>query len=254
MHVDRAEQLADAARVISDGAPHRALFFEGDEGIGKTALLIELHQRHGDSTVCHVDLATTWAAFDVLNRICWQASGQGIAMDSFRALKQRYGEVPTVNFHGMSMDRSHLDIALSVNADRETQNSAMSDELVARLAESATGSGSGSGSGPIVVLDGFDRCEPPLQRWISTSFLPDLLATRRITVFLAGRSVPSLSHPYAGAVRNLILPPFDAATVQEWIDLVGIEELKGSAEELCSRLDGLPSAISEFLSHFTREG
>ncbi|MFI6143927.1 hypothetical protein [Streptomyces sp. NPDC051109] len=250
MHVDRARQLADTARMIRDGAPHRALFFEGDEGIGKTALLIEVHRRHGDSTVCYVDLATTWAAFDVLNHIYRQASGQGIRMDSFRALKQRYGEVPTVNFHGMSMDRSHLDIALSVNADRETQNSAMSDELVARLAESATG----PGSGPIVVLDGFDRCEPPLQSWISTSFLPDLLATRRITVLLAGRSVPSLSHPYAGAVRNLILPPFDAATVQEWIDLAGIEELKGSADELCSKLDGLPSAISEFLSHFTREG
>ncbi|MFF4853034.1 hypothetical protein [Streptomyces sp. NPDC001194] len=250
MHVDRVEQLAHAARVIGDRASHRALFFEGDEGIGKTALLIEVHRRHGDSTVCYVDLATTWAAFDVLNHIYRQASGQGIRMDSFRALKQRYGEVPTVNFQGMSMNRSHLDIALSVNADRETQNSAMSDELVARLAESATG----PGSGPIVVLDGFDRCEPPLQNWISTGFLPDLLATRRITVFLAGRSVPSLSHPYAGAVRNLILPPFDAATVQEWIDLAGIDELKGSAEELCSRLDGLPSAISEFLSHFTREG
>ncbi|MFF4099543.1 hypothetical protein [Streptomyces sp. NPDC001903] len=250
MHVDRVEQLAHAARLISDGASHRALFFEGDEGIGKTALLVEVHRRHGDSTVCYVDLATTWAAFDVLNHIYRQASGQGIRMDSFRALKQRYGEVPTVNFQGMSMNRSHLDIALSVNADRETQNSAMSDELVARLAESATG----PGSGPIVVLDGFDRCEPPLQSWISTGFLPDLLATRRITVFLAGRTVPGLSHPYAGAVRNLILPPFDAATVQEWIDLAGIEELKGSAEELCSRLDGLPSAISEFLSHFTREG
>ncbi|MFD7083926.1 AAA family ATPase [Streptomyces sp. NPDC059918] len=250
MHVDRVEQLAHAARVIGDGAPHRALFFEGDEGIGKTALLIEVHRRHGDSTVCYVDLASTWAAFDVLNHICRQASGQGIPMDSFRALKQRYGEVPTVNFQGMSMNRSHLDIALSVNADRETQNSAMSDELVALLAESATA----PGSGPIVLLDGFDRCEPPLQSWISSSFLPDLLATRRITVFLAGRSVPSLSHPYAGAVLNLILPPFDAATVQEWIDLVGIDELKGSAEELCGRLDGLPSAISEFLSHFTREG
>ncbi|MEV0990700.1 hypothetical protein [Streptomyces sp. NPDC049949] len=250
MHVDRVEQLAHAARVIGDGDSHRALFFEGDEGMGKTALLIEVHRRHGDSTVCYVDLATTWAAFDVLNHIYRQASGQGIRMDSFRALKQRYGEVPTVNFRGMSMNRSHLDIALSVNADRETQNSAMSDELVARLAESATE----PGSGPIVVLDGFDRCEPPLQSWISTGFLPDLLATRRITVLLAGRSVPSLSHPYAGAVRNLILPPFDAATVQEWIDLAGIDELKGSAEELCSRLDGLPSAISEFLSHFTREG
>ncbi|MFD5512787.1 hypothetical protein ACFWIB_34225 [Streptomyces sp. NPDC127051] len=250
MHVDRAQQLADAARVISDGASHRALFFEGDAGIGKTALLIEVHQRHGDSTVCYVDLATTWAALDVLNHICWQASDQGIRMDSFRALKQRYGEVPTVNFHGMSMDRSHLDLALSVNADRETQNSALSDELVARLAESATG----PGSGPILLLDGFDRCEPPLQSWISTSFLPNLLTSRRITVFLAGRSVPSLSHPYAGVVRNLILPPFDAATVQEWIDLVGVEELKGSAEELCSKLDGLPSAISEFLDQFPREG
>ncbi|MET9962465.1 hypothetical protein ABZ128_25950 [Streptomyces sp. NPDC006326] len=249
MHVDRAEQLAHANRLIGADASHRALFFEGAEGIGKTALLIEVHRRHGDSTVCYVDLGTTWTLLDVLNSIARQADEQGIPMDAFRALKQRYGDLPPVNLQGLSMNRSHLDLALSVNADRETQTSALSDEIVARLAESA----SADGSGPVVVLDAFDRCEPPMQGWLSGGFVPDLLATRRITVLLAGRTVPGLSHPYSGVVQNLILPPFDTATVREWIELAGIDELKDAAEELHAHSGGLPSAIAEFLSHFKRE-
>lgn len=248
MHVDRVEQLAQAERLINAGSAHRALFFAGEEGIGKTALLIEVHRRHSDSTVCYVDLGTTWTMLDVLNAISRQADEQGVRMDAFRALKQRYA-VPSVDLRNLSMNRSHLDLALHVNADRETQTSALCDEVVARLAESA----SADGSGPIVVLDAFDRCEPPMQSWLSGGLVPDLLATRRITVLLAGRSVPTLSHPYSGVVQNLILPPFDTATVREWIELADVEDLKDAAEELHAHSGGLPSAIAEFLSHFKRE-
>ncbi|MCC0099887.1 hypothetical protein K7B10_34920 [Streptomyces flavotricini] len=51
-----------------------------------------------------------------------------------------------MNFRRMSMNRPHPDIALTVHADRETQNSAMS-ELVARRAESATERGSATRQG-----------------------------------------------------------------------------------------------------------
>ncbi|MBT2404216.1 MULTISPECIES: AAA family ATPase [unclassified Streptomyces] len=247
--MDRVEQLTRAARTISEGTPHRALFFEGEEGIGKTALLEEMHRRHGDSTVCYVDLGTSWAESDVLDAIARQASRQGVPMDSFRALRQRYGELPSVNLHGASMNRSHLEIALSVNSDRKTQNSALCDELVALLGESAPP----GGLGPIVLLDSFDRCEAPMQGWITSGFLPDLLSTGRISVFLAGVRVPSLSYPESTVTETLILPPFDTATVQEWIDLAGIERLKGSADIVCTGTAGLPSAIKEFLAHFTGE-
>ncbi|MFD9302221.1 AAA family ATPase [Streptomyces sp. NPDC060048] len=244
MHVDRAEQLADAAHMISGAAAHRALFFEGQEGIGKTALLREMHRRHGENNVFYVDLGSSYAEFDVLNEIARQASGQGIRMDAFRALKQRYGDLPTVSFTNASVNRSHVDIALSVNANRDAQKSALSDELVATLNELAPE------VRPVLLMDGFERCEPPMRDWISGSFLPDLLAGRRIAVFLAGQVVPTLRHPHAGVTRTLVLPLFDTRTVEEWIELAGIDALKGHADLVRTGTAGLPSVIKEFLSNF----
>ncbi|MEU0660064.1 hypothetical protein [Streptomyces lavendulocolor] len=248
MHVDRADQLADAALTISGGAAHRAIFFEGREGIGKTALLSEMRRRHTDSSVFYVDLGDHYAEWEVMNAIARQAAGQGIRMDAFRALKQRYGDLPTVLFDGAHVNRSHVDIALSVNANREAQQSALADELVATLHEAATD------TRPVLLLDGFEQCEPPLRDWLTTSFVPDLLSGRRIAVFLAGRVVPRLSEAYAGSIRTLVLPPFDTRTVEEWIELAGIEELKGLAQVVCTGTAGLPGVINEFLANFPSAG
>ncbi|WP_327687322.1 hypothetical protein [Streptomyces sp. NBC_00467] len=245
MHVDRVQQLDEAARAVGGSEPHRALFFEGQEGIGKTALLTELHRRHSDTTIFYVDLGDMFSESDVLGAVARQASRQGVRMDSFRALRQRYGEAPSVVFNHAEIKKANVDLALNVNSNRRMQNDALTDELVAALGESA------HSSRIIMLLDSFEKCQAPLSDWIRRDLLPELLTSGRVGVFLAGRSVPSLQPQHSGLTRTLALPPFDPSIVEEWIALSGIEALKGLGHVIWGGTGGLPSMIKEFLSNYS---
>jgi hypothetical protein len=244
VHVDRVEQLEHATRTASGGEQHRALFFEGSEGIGKTALLKEMHLRHAEAITFYVDLGTLFAESDVLNELARQASRQGVRMDSFRALRQRYGETPSITFNQAEINRSSIDLAINVSRDRSLQNAALTDEVVASIGESA------SEKRAIIFLDSFEKCGMPMRDWISSTLLPDLLGKQHVSIFLAGRNVPSLHHPHAIFTRTLVLPPFDASIVEEWIEASGIEDLKGLGQVVWRGTAGLPSMIEEFLSNY----
>ncbi|MFE7275785.1 AAA family ATPase [Streptomyces sp. NPDC057623] len=245
MHIDRSEQLNDAARAIGGNGPHRAVFFEGAEGVGKTSLLTEVHRRHSDRITLYVDLAVAYDQTDVLATIAREASVKGLRTDSFRTLQQRYAELPSVVIRDSEIKKSNVEMAFNVNGDRKLQNSVLTDELVATLAAAR------AEQAPVLLLDSFEKCQKPMRDWLC-GFLNGLLAAPEVTVFLAGRSVPTLTHPDAARrTRTLVLNPFDTAIVEEWIELTGIEDLKGLGSVIWRGTAGLPARISEFLSNFS---
>ncbi|MFI7143257.1 hypothetical protein ACIBQ5_37895 [Streptomyces massasporeus] len=245
MHIDRSEQLDEATRAIGGNGPHRALFFEGVEGVGKTSLLTEVHRRNSDRVTLYVDLAAAYDQSEVLSLIAREASAKGLRMDSFRTLQQRYAELPPITISDSEIKKSNVEIAVSVCGDRKLQNSLLTDELIATLGEAR------AERAPIVLLDSFEKCQTPMRDWLC-QLLSGLLTAPEVTVFLAGRSVPTLSHPDAARrTRSLVLNPFDAAIVEEWIELVGIEDLKGLESVVWRGTAGLPARISEFLSNFS---
>ncbi|MEU2748414.1 AAA family ATPase [Streptomyces collinus] len=246
MHVDRSQQLDDAARAIGGNSPHRALFFAGEEGIGKTSLLDEVLRRHPDRAALYVDLATAFDESDVLGALSLEASARGLRMDSFRTLRQRYAEQPSVTISDTEIKKSDVEITVNACRDRRLQNLVLTDELVATLA------GHRGQDAPVILLDSFERCQSPMREWLCGTLLRGLLAAPDVTVFLAGRSVPTLGHPQSAALtRTLVLAPFDAALVEEWIELAGIEELKGLGSVIYGGTAGLPARISEFLSNYS---
>ncbi|GAA4963283.1 hypothetical protein GCM10023238_33400 [Streptomyces heliomycini] len=208
--------------------------------------MAEICRRNFDRSALYVDLGTAYDESDVLGVIAREASAEGLRMDSFRTLRQRYAETPSVTISDSEIKKSNVEIAVSVCNNRKLQNSVLTDELVATLATAR------AERAPVILLDSFEKCQAPMREWLCGNLLPGLLRAPDVTVFLAGRSVPRLNRPDAAALaRTLVLAPFDAAVVEEWIELAEIEELKGLGSVIWGGTAGVPARISEFLSNFS---
>ncbi|MEU9863067.1 hypothetical protein AB0D99_19570 [Streptomyces sp. NPDC047971] len=238
VHVDRAAQLADAARVAAGTRDRQALFYEGPADIGKTSLLLEIHRRHATAGSYYVDLGRIVEKNDVLAHIARQARRQEIPVDAFQTVRDRLAQAGSLSVNDMRARNSSITMVVNVFKDRKLQLDAMSDALLDTLTAPPRQ--------PVICLDGFEQCEAPMRDWLSDDLLPDLLSRRGTSVFLAGRQVPRLGRPYAALTRTMALPPFDVATVEEWISTLGFDSLKGEGARIHTHHGGVPGLIREF--------
>ncbi|MFG2483951.1 hypothetical protein ACGFSI_14465 [Streptomyces virginiae] len=247
-HIDRAEQLEAAARLTArdaerDGAGHRerqGLFFEGPQGIGKSSLLWEIYERHAPDGAYFLDLPRIPAEHHVLESLAMQARGNQVNVPSYESTRTRFAEQSAqthVDFDNVRMRNSTFQL-LAAAQDRTLQTASLSDALLGNLVADARR--------PVICLDGFEACAQPMRDWLGRSLLPNLLSRREISVFVAGRQLPSLTRPYTSAVRTLVLPPFDVQAVQEWIESLGIVSLKDEATAIQQVHGGIPELLDEF--------
>ncbi|MER7821289.1 hypothetical protein ABTX85_01740 [Streptomyces sp. NPDC096097] len=247
-HIDRAEQLEDAARLTArgtegDGAGHRerqGLFFEGPQGIGKSSLLWEIYERHAADGAYFLDLPRIPAEHHVLESLAMQARRNQVNVPSYESTRTRFAEQSAqthVDFNNVRIRNGTFQL-LAAAQDRTLQTASLSDALLGNLVADARR--------PVICLDGFEACAQPMRDWLGRSLLPNLLSRREISVFVAGRQLPSLTRPYAGSVRTLALPPFDVAAVHEWIESLGIVGLKDEAAAIQQVHGGIPELLDEF--------
>ncbi|MCB8908153.1 MULTISPECIES: AAA family ATPase [unclassified Streptomyces] len=238
VHVDRAEQLADAASVAAGTRDRQALFFEGPAEIGKTSLLLEIHRRHVPAGVYLVDLERVVEKTDILSELARQARRQDVPVDGYQTVRARFAQAGSLSVNDMRARNSSINMVVNVFKDRKLQLEAMSDALLDTL--------TGPSRRPVICLDGFEHCEAPMREWLGTHLLPDLLSRRGISVFVAGRHVPRLAQPHASVVRTMALPPFDVDTVEEWITTLGFDSLKGQGTKIHTNHGGVPGLLREF--------
>ncbi|MEV0477968.1 hypothetical protein [Streptomyces prunicolor] len=239
-HVDRAEQLESAALVIARDTERQALFFEGPEGIGKSSLLVEIYERQAAEGVYFVDLARMAAQADVLNELARQARRQGVQVPSYQSTRTRLAESAQVTFDHVRARSTTINVVLAAAADRSIQLASLSDALLDNLVSGARS--------PVICLDGFEACAAPMRDWLGRDLLPDLLAQPHVSVFVAGRQVPRLSHPHVSSVHTMALPPLDVNAVQEWIETLGFSSLKDEAAAIHETHGGIPGLIDSFLA------
>lgn len=246
-HIDRAEQLESAARLTArntrQSGERQALFFEGPQDIGKSSLLFEIYERHAASDVYFVDLSRMVVELEVLEALAVQARSQQVDVPSYRAARDRFARQPgpvQVEFANVRVRNSAIQLITQAE-DRGLQTASLSDALLDNLVADARR--------PVVCLDGFEACAQPMRDWLGRSLLPNLLSRREVSVFVAGREVPRLSRPYSGAVHTLVLPPFDVAAVQDWIETLGFASLRGRAVAIQEMHGGVPGLLAEFFAY-----
>ncbi|MFD0573710.1 hypothetical protein ACFQ0T_36435 [Kitasatospora gansuensis] len=203
-HIDRAEQLSRAARLASgEETGQRALFFEGPEGIGKSSLLFEIHDRHRENGAYFVDLERTVREYDVLETLAIQARGQRVETPSYRTARDRFAEQAgslNVEFTNVRARASAFQI-IGQTEDRILRTAALSDALLDNLLA--------DDRRPVFCLDGFERCGQPMRKWLGDSLLPNLLSRKDAGVFLVPGGAPADppglhlgAHHGAAAVRR----------------------------------------------------
>ncbi|MEU6096189.1 AAA family ATPase [Streptomyces sp. NPDC047079] len=240
VHVDRAEQLAHAADIAAARTQRRALFLEGQEGIGKTSLLLEIYRQHTTGGVYFVDLGRMVSQVDVLNELARQARQQEIPVPGYRTARSQFTQSAQVQVNDLRARNSSISLVINASIDRSIQLTSLSDALMENLASDARR--------PVICLDGFEHCEAPMRDWLGRDLLPDLLTQPGTSVFLAGRNIPRLSQPHVSSVHTMVLPPFGVDAVQEWIDSLGFHSLKRRAVRIHDMHDGIPGLIDEFFS------
>ncbi|MYV51694.1 hypothetical protein [Streptomyces sp. SID3212] len=248
-HIDRAEQLESAARLTAregEGDEERqALFFEGPQEIGKSSLLLEIYERHSANGVYFVDLSRTAAEHDVLESLAMQARRQEVAVPAYRTTRDRFAErssSPQVDMTNVRMRHATFQL-IAQGEDRGLRTASLSDALLDNLVAEARR--------PVICLDSFEACARPMRDWLARSLLPNLLSRREVSVFVAGRQVPRLSHPDTALVRTLVLPPFDVRAVREWIETLGFTSLTEKAAAIQEANGGVPGLLHEFFADHT---
>ncbi|MGC5035193.1 hypothetical protein ACPXCS_17930 [Streptomyces sp. DT190] len=252
-HIDRAEQLRNAARVTGREAAQegdrQALFFEGPENIGKTSLLFEIYRRHRSDGAYYVDLEDTSQEGEVLEALAAQAQWQGVGSPSYRTTRDRIvqqSRSAQISLHNVRARQSTIQL-LSASKDRLLETASMSDAVLDDLV--------GGVRRPVICLDGFEVCAGPMRNWLGRHLLPKLLSRREVSVFVAGRELPRVPSAFAEAVHTLVLPPFDVAAVEEWIEELGLDDLRDSAVSIYSRYGGVPGLLAEFFrQHADKRG
>ncbi|MFJ4618177.1 hypothetical protein [Streptomyces sp. NPDC088812] len=252
-HIDRAEQLRSAARVTGrdDGAngERQAMFIEGPKDIGKTSLLFEIYQRHRADGAYYVDLEYTPQEGEVLEALAAQARRQGVESPSYRTTRDRIVEqsrITHASLHNVRARNSTIQL-LSASKDRVLETASMSDALLENLVAGARR--------PVICLDGFEACAKPMRNWLGRALLPNLLSRREVSVFVAGQHLPWLPRVYSESVHTLVLPPFDVSAVQEWIEELGLADLRDKAVAIHERHGGVPGLLAEFFDqHVEKRG
>ncbi|MEV5733772.1 hypothetical protein [Streptomyces sp. NPDC052292] len=246
-HIDRVEQLAKAARLTARDAQrdegHKALFFEGPEHIGKSSLLFEIYERHKRDGVYFVDLSRTAMDRDVLEALAMQARSQQVDVPSYRTTRDRFAEQAASTQVSLTNVRAR-DSAIQLltrSEDHSLRTDALSDALLDNLI--------GDSRRPVFCLDAFEACAQPMRDWLGRRLLPNLLTRREASVFVAGREVPRLSHPYSRAVHTLALLPFDVDAVSDWIEALGFVSLRDKAVTIQRTHGGVPGLLAEYFAY-----
>ncbi|WP_129308379.1 ATP-binding protein [Streptomyces sp. L2] len=245
-HIDRADQLARVARLTARdahrGEDRQAMFFEGPGDIGKSSLLLEIYERHGDQGVYFVDLSRVATERDVLEALAMQARSQRVDVPSYRTTRDRFAEQSAstqVSLSNVRARNSAIQL-LTQSEDRGLQTDALSDALLDNLMSDSRR--------PVICLDSFEACAQPMRQWLGRKLLPNLLTRPEASVFVAGRELPSLSRPYSRAVHTMVLPPFDVGAVHDWIETLGLASLQDKAVTIQQAHGGVPGLLAAFFA------
>jgi hypothetical protein len=247
MHIfiNRDQQLRILESLIVNSENNQRLVIVcADNGMGKTALLDEIYDRHRMQTaVALVDIGRTYDLLALLNDVADQMSSQGVDCSAYRTVAARL-TVPrplTVNVSDVRAFQSPIDITLSAIDDQRYVAEFLLSQLLADL-ETA--------SGPLrrlLLIDRYEEAGPHLQGWLGTSLIPRLLHRSATICVLAGCLEPSFTRAEERSVERLSLEFLDMPHIGQWLIAAGVPQRDEFVEFLWQGSKGIPGNIYPFI-------
>lgn len=201
--VNREDELAFITRLARGETSARIALIEAPGGMGKSELLREFRERHpGRIPIVVVDFKGGGLSLaDLIFHVC-----DTLGLSHFPTLTQAVRHIvqPTAIdiSRNVMLGQNEISVALG-GPDKQTREQRRSQLTVALMTDLR------SLDDIILIFDTFEQCDPSLQPWFASVFLPAIHRSSQLSVIVAGRSTPPPTQMWDAEIIPLagIAPP-----------------------------------------------
>lgn len=240
VHVDRSEELACFADMISGRGTCHVLLIEAEPGMGKSSLLREFWTASAGLQRSQIDLRSSHSVERVLGELA--AQRPEVFAGFFDQLKRPDHTSPVVNISRSTIKESQLGVEgfdRGTARDGEVRRQLLTNAFFSDLIRSNRRSKS-----VVFIFDTFNEAGPEVQRWLGRLFLIRAMSLRWLTVVVSGQSVPSLGFGAEEWCRARRLRPLEPVHVGEYLQRLNIEVTQDNVVLIHALTDGVPLRIS----------
>jgi hypothetical protein len=237
--VDREDELALITHLALGEMPARIALIQAPSGMGKSELLREFRVRSSPHfPIVVVDFkASGLTLADVLFHICdilnWSR------FPTLTRTVQHIVQPAAINVtHNLLLGQNEISIALG-GPDKQTREQRRS-QLTAALISDLRNLGR-----VILIFDTFEKCDPLLQPWFASVFLPAAHRSPQLSVIVAGRSTPEPTQMWDAEIL-----PLTEIAPEHWQDYalsIGVsltlEYIRGCCDALCGHCLAIAQTI-----------
>ena len=238
--VDREDELALITRLVRGQTPARIILIEAPSGMGKSELLREFRARRPDDLpIVVVDFKTgPLTLADTLFQIC-DTLGQS-HFPTLTQVVQHIIQPAAIHItHNILIGQNEISAALA-GPDQQTRDQRRS-QLTAALITDLRALGRIT-----LIFDTFEQCDPSLQTWLASVFLPAAHRSPQLPVIVAGQHIPEPTQMWDA--ETLPLAGIAPEHWQDYAHAVGATLTLVDIRAFCFALQGNCLAIAQTIT------
>lgn len=246
---DYHEQRSAFDELCKPECDNPILFFEGESGSGKTALLREcISHISGDIKPLAFDCKTrTITISEIFSRSVHMIGWEGLS--EFRKSVSSFSKGLTISVHDIAQtgDQNSIDLALRAESEKERENrqTLLTDAWFRDLRN--------LDSRLLVIVDTFENSGNETFNWFCGPFLARVPGTPQLRVLIAGQETPDLNNIEWGdySKHYQLLGVLDALDWMPVVEAMGryidVENPMNWLAGVCHALEGRPEAIIKII-------
>lgn len=184
IRVDRGDELALLDRLVDGQTTKRILLISAASGMGKSELIREfIARRAHNATLAVVDFKNGGLSLaDLFSQIC-----DTLGWSRFPTLNTTVNQIVSPLTANVSSNIliGHNQISIALNASDEPTRDSRRDALTKAFVADLRAIGRAA-----LIFDVFEQCEPSLQKWLASVFLPFVQRSPQLVIVIAGQQVP----------------------------------------------------------------
>ena len=238
--VDREDELNLLQRLVDGQTPIRIALIQAESGMGKSELVREFVSRLLPRQLTYVVIDFKGGGLSLAD--VFFHLGDTLGWKQFPTLTtsiQRLAQPTTVNITGnVQIGQNEISVALYAPDEqtRDARRADLTNGLIIDLRRLERG---------VLIFDVFEKCDPTLQPWFASVFLPAIHRSPNLTVIIAGQITPEQTQMWE--CEHLTLPGIAPEHWQEYANAVGATVTLDFIRGCCVALKGRCINIAQVL-------